>query len=257
MTCETLDGIEQSIAYLDSVPSERKFRFGKDVFTTEHMTRSLEKFQTFIENKPSQSELKKFIKANFWVYQSTGRKRSKQVLFTGYYEPIIRGSRNKRAPYLFPVYARPDDLLTIDLSLFSSRFKGRKIIGRHTGDTVVPYYDRQEIEQEGRLEENAEYLAWVKDQVDLFFLHIQGSGKIFLEDGQVLNVHYHATNGRPYRSIGKLLIDEGKIARAEMSMQKIRAYLEEHPEEIERILYHNPSYIFLRPRKTDRWDIWM
>jgi len=239
-------GIMQSLAYLQTVPADRRFRFGKDSFSTDHMVRSLEEFQSFIENNPSQNALKKFIKTNFWVYQSIGRDSSRRVLFTGYYEPIIRGSRQKSEPYLFPVYARPDDLLTIDLSLFSPRFEGDKITGRYTGDTVVPYYDRREIEQAGRMTENAEYLAWVKDRVDLFFLHIQGSGKIYLEDGKALNIHYHATNGRPYRSIGKLLIDEGKIARAEMSMQKIRAYLEEHPEEIEKVLYHNPSYVFFK-----------
>lgn len=238
--------IFQSISYLKTVSPSKKFRFGKDGFSADHMIQSLEYFQNFIDEKPSSKDLKKFIKKNYWVYQSIGSSQSKQVLFTGYYEPIILGSLTESDEYRFPVYARPDDLLTIDLSLFSPRFKGRKIIGRYTGRKIVPYYNRKEIEQEGHIKDRARPLAWVKNQVDLFFLQIQGSGKIYLENGQTLNVHYHTSNGRPYKSIGKLLIKKGKIERAEMSMQKIRSYLQEHPDETEEILNYNPSYVFFK-----------
>ena len=95
----------------------------------------------------------------------------------------------------------------------------------------------------------AKPLAWLKDNVDLFFLQIQGSGKVYLNTGQLLNVHYHTTNGHPYRSIGKLLINEGKIPRSQMSMQAIRAYLQKHPHEVQRILNYNPSYVFFKTEK--------
>jgi membrane-bound lytic murein transglycosylase A len=110
----------------------------------------------------------------------------------------------------------------------------------------LPYYDRRQIEKDELLEGRAPVLAWLKDPVDLFFLQIQGSGRIFLDDGSVLNVHYDSTNGKPYRSIGKLLIDEGKIPKSEMSMQQIRSYLRNHPEERDTILFHNPSYVFFK-----------
>jgi len=156
----------------------------------------------------------------------------------------LRGSLERRGDYVYPVYTRPDDLISINLSLFSSRFQGEKIMARIEDGRVLPYHDRRDIVGSDLLAGKADVLAWVDDRIDLFFLHIQGSGKIFLDTGASLNVHYAAANGRPYRSIGKLLLDEGKIERSEMSMQKIRAYLSTHPDEIERILSYNPSFVF-------------
>jgi membrane-bound lytic murein transglycosylase A len=244
------DGLEQcilqSILYLKKVPDARKFRFGEDVFDAAHMIRSMEHFLHFIQTKPSKQQLKKYIYSNYLVYRSVGSGNLGQVLFTGYYEPFLEGSLEKSTEYRFPIYARPSDLTTIDLSLFLPEFKGKKIVGRHTDQTVVPYYDRKDIEYKGILEGKAVEIAWLKDQVDLFFLQIQGSGKICLDNNEIIHVHYHATNGRPYRSIGKMLIDNGKIPREEMSMQKIRAYLHDHPEEAETVLNYNPSYVFFK-----------
>jgi membrane-bound lytic murein transglycosylase A len=167
-------------------------------------------------------------------------------LFTGYYEPLLNGRRSISPEYQYPIYARPDDLLTIDLRAFSEKFGGEKLIGRTQNKSIVPYHDRREIEEGGALYGKARALAWVSDPIDIFFLHVQGSGKIIMEDGQVLNLGYDTGNGRPYRSIGQLLIEEGKISRAEMSMQRIRSYLNENPAEIQRVLNHNPSYIFFK-----------
>jgi membrane-bound lytic murein transglycosylase A len=243
---ELTNGILGSISYLRRVSSTRTFRFGQDVYDTSHMIRSLEHFLNFIQAKPSNQELKEYIDTNYLVYRSVGGDTSGEVLFTGYYEPVLEGSLEPGPEYPFPIYARPDDLATIDLSLFSSQFKGKKIIGRYTHNSVVPYYDRKDIEYKKILKNKAKAIAWLKDRVDLFFLHIQGSGRIDLDTGETIHVHYHTTNGRPYRSIGKLLIDQGKISRAEMSMQKIRDYLYRHPEEAETVLNYNPSYVFFK-----------
>ncbi len=240
------NSISKSISYLRRVPSGRMFRFGKESYSTAHMIKSLEHFLSFIKTEPSDKDLKKYIKSNYFVYKSVGSNISGRVLFTGYYEPIIKGSLEKSFEYRFPIYSRPYDLITIDLSLFSEKYKGERIIGRYAEQTVFPYYERNEIENQGVLDSSAEEIAWVKDPVDLFFLQIQGSGKICLEDGDTINVHYHIANGRPYRSIGKLLIDEGKIPKSEMSMQKIRSYLSNHPDEVEAILNYNPSYVFFK-----------
>ena len=239
-------GVLQSILYLNKVPADRTFRFGKDVFDAAHMIRSMEHFLHFIQTKPSKQQLRKYISSNYLVYRSVGSGNPGQVLFTGYYEPLLEGSIEKSTEYRFPIYARPSDLTTIDLSLFLPAFKGKKIIGRYTDQTVVPYYDRKDIEYKGALEGKTAEIAWLKDRVDLFFLQIQGSGKIYLDNDDILHVHYHGTNGRPYRSIGKLLIDKGKIPREEMSMQKIRAYLYDYPEEAETVLNYNPSYVFFK-----------
>jgi membrane-bound lytic murein transglycosylase A len=200
----------------------------------------------FIQTKPSIQDLKKVIQSNYLVYRSVGNGNPGQVFFTGYYEPSLEGSLEQSTEYRFPIYARPEDLTTINLSLFLPEFKGKKIIGRYTDQTVVPYYDRNDIDCKGVLEGKTREIAWLRDRIDLFFLQIQGSGKINLNNDQTLHVHYHTTNGLPYRSIGKLLMDTDKIPREEMSMQKIRAYLNDHPEEVETILNYNPSYVFFK-----------
>jgi len=246
----TYDGVEhgilQSLSYLHKIPADRLFFFGKDRYTADHMIRSMQHFLDFIQTGPSPRELKEFIRSNYRIYRSVGRDGSGEVLYTGYYEPHLIGSSVQTAEYRFPIYARPQDLVTIDLSLFAEKYAGEKIIGRFADQMVVPYYERKEIDSEGVLEGNAEVLTWVKDPVDVFFLQIQGSGKIYLDTGEILSVHYHTSNGRPYRSIGKLLIDEEKITADEMSMQKIRQYLQDHPEEMEAVLNYNPSYVFFK-----------
>jgi membrane-bound lytic murein transglycosylase A len=239
-------GIQQSLTYLNKIPPDRSFVFGEDRYDTNHMIRSLEYFLAYIQQRPTAREMRKFIHANFLVYQSTGRNRQGEVLYTGYYEPHLRGSLFQSPEFPYPIYARPEDLVTIDLSLFSEKYHGQKIRGRFSEQTVIPYYDRKEIDSEGAIEGKAEVLAWVKDPVDIFFLQIQGSGKVYLQNGEVINVHYHTTNGHPYRSIGTLLIKENKISADEMSMQKIRAYLNEHPEEMQSVFNYNPSYVFFK-----------
>ena len=246
MVCDGLEyGILQSISYLKRFPSSRQFSFGKDSFNAAHMIKSMEHFLDFIRTGPSKDEFNKFIKSNYLVYKSIGGTNG-HVLFTGYYEPVLQGSLEQSTEYRFPIYARPCDLTTVDLSLFIPHLNNKRIIGRYTGRTVVPYFERDEIEYKDALKGKAEIIVWIKAQVDLFFLQIQGSGKIYLNDGRTINVHYDTTNGHPYRSIGKFLIEEGMIERSEMSMQKIRAYLREHPEEVKTILNFNPSYVFFK-----------
>ena len=240
------DGILQSLSYLKKKPQDTKFKFGQDVYETSHMVNSLVKFLEFTEKKPSADELRKYINENYYVYKSTGSNGSGEVLFTGYYEPLLEGSLLKSDTFQEPVYGTPSDLISIDLSLFSPKYAGEKITGRYTGQTVVPYYERKEIETERMLEGKAPVLAWVKDPVDLFFLQIQGSGKILLENGKTINIRYHAQNGHPYKAIGSLLIQKKIIPPSEMSMQRIRAYLDSNPKDVQNILNYNPSYVFFQ-----------
>jgi membrane-bound lytic murein transglycosylase A len=244
----TYNGLEhsilQSLTYLNKIPADRQFIFGKDQYNTEHMIKSLQHFLDYIQTRLPRQDLKEFIQSDYRIYRSVGRNGRGEVLYTGYYEPLLNGSLVRSEQYRFPIYTRPRDLITIDLSLFHEKFSGEKLIGRYKAQSVVPYYDRSEIETDGVLEDKAEVLAWAKDPVDVFFLQIQGSGKVQLDNGEVFNVHYQTTNGRPYRSIGKLLINEEKISAADMSMQKIREYLHNHPDEIDAVLNYNPSYVF-------------
>ena len=241
--------ILQNISYLQKRPSDMTFNFGQDSFNAAHMLKSCEFLLKFIKTKPSTRELGRFIKKNYIVYKSMGSEGSGDILFTGYYEPVLKGSFKKTSKYRFPVYACPDDLITVDLSLFSARLAGENIAGRFNGDTFIPYYSREEIDYKGAIEGKAKKIVWVADKISLFFLQIQGSGKIYTENGKLLNIHYHKTNGHPYRSIGKLLVNKNKIPMSEISMQTIKAYLKKHPKEAKKILSYNPSYVFFKLEK--------
>jgi len=148
--------------------------------------------------------------------------------------------------YPFPLYSKPDDMINIYLKEFNPKYKGERIIARLYNGDILPYFNRYEIDGKGLLREKGLEIAWVSDPVDIFFLQIQGSGQIRLENGQTIRVNYAASNGRPYRSIGRLLIDEGVIPGKEMSLNKLREYLEAHPQERDRILNYNESYVFFR-----------
>jgi membrane-bound lytic murein transglycosylase A len=228
------------------VPADRSYQFGQDRIDAAHLMQSLQYFLDFIRTNPSSRELKKFIRSHYNVYQSVGRDQKGEVLFTGYYEPHLSGRLSPDEEFRFPIYTLPIDILKIDLSAFGDKYKGETIVGRYTGETVIPYHDRREIDEDEALAGKAESLVWLKDPVDVFFLQIQGSGKVFLDTGEVINVHYHGTNGRPYRAIGTLLIEEQKIPKEKMSMQKIRAYLHDHPEEMAAVFNYNPSYVFFK-----------
>jgi membrane-bound lytic murein transglycosylase A len=164
---------------------------------------------------------------------------------TGYYEPEIAGSRTRRSGYEVPIYGRPADLIDVDLGTFSDNLKGRSIRGRVEGTKFVPFYDRTAIEQ-GALQGRGLEIAWAADPVELFFLQIQGSGRLRLPDGGIMRIGYASQNGRDYTGIGKLMIDRGILPKGQGSMQGIMAYLRKNPEEGRAIMRENKSYVFFR-----------
>jgi membrane-bound lytic murein transglycosylase A len=164
---------------------------------------------------------------------------------TGYFEPEIRGSREKRPGYQVPVYRRPPDLIDVDLGQFNDALKGKRIRGRVDRSNFVPYYDRTQIE-EGALAGRGLEIAWAADAVEFFFLQIQGSGRLLLPDGGVMRIGYDNQNGRDYTGIGKLLIDRGEIARGQGSMQGIMAYLRADPVKGQAAMRENKSFVFFR-----------
>ena len=163
---------------------------------------------------------------------------------TGYFIPEIAGSRQYRAGYA-PIYARPDDLVDVDLGAFSDNLKGRKIRGRVQGTNFVPYFDRTQIE-EGALAGKARVLGYAVDPVELFFLQVQGSGLVRMPDGAVLRIGYDSQNGRDYTGIGALMKSRGLLGPGQSSMQGIVAWLHEHPEEGRAIMRENKSFVFFR-----------
>jgi len=169
---------------------------------------------------------------------------------TGYYEPQIHGSRTRRKGYETPVYAKPNDLIEVDLGLFSTDLKGKKIRGRVDGQNFVPYFDRAEIDG-GALAGRGLEIAWAADPVELFFLQVQGSGRLLQPDGSVMRIGYAGQNGRDYTGIGKLMRDRGLLGPGEASMQGIMAWLRAHPEEGRAIMDENKSYVFFKELTGD------
>jgi membrane-bound lytic murein transglycosylase A len=167
-------------------------------------------------------------------------------LFTGYYEPEYPGSLEKAPDYPVPLYARPADLVTVNLGAFSEALKGKRVVGRVRAGALVPYPDRKEIEENG-LKTETRAVAWLKDPVDAFFLHIQGSGVVLLADGTRYRVGYAAQNGRDYTAIGRVLRQMGALAPDNISMQTIRQWLEDHPDKAAAVMQENQSFIFFRP----------
>ncbi|MBO9622392.1 MAG: murein transglycosylase A [Sphingomonas sp.] len=164
---------------------------------------------------------------------------------TGYYEPEIHGSRERRPGYDVPIYGVPSDLIEADLGLFSDDLKGKRIRGRVDGKSFVPYFDRTAIE-EGALQGRAPVIAWAADPVEIFFLQVQGSGRLRLPDGGVMRIGYAGQNGRDYTGIGKLMRDRGLLGPGQASMQGIVAWLREHPEEGRAIMRENKSFVFFQ-----------
>lgn len=165
-------------------------------------------------------------------------------LFTGYYEPLLNGSRRRGGPYQVPLQGLPRDLVRVDLGRFDTKLKGRRVTGRVNKGRLDPYPDRARIEKQGLRQ--APVLLWVDSAVDAFFLHIQGSGRVRLPDGGEVRLGYAGQNGRRYYAIGRELIKRGVLDRKTVSMQSIRRWLESHEKEAVEVMRLNPSYVFFR-----------
>ncbi|MCW3835433.1 murein transglycosylase A [Sphingomonas canadensis] len=186
--------------------------------------------------------------AFFARYFETVQIADGKAFATGYYEPEIAGSRERRPGYEVPIYAKPADLVEVDLGLFSDALKGKRIRGRVDGQSFVPYHDRTAIEQ-GALNGRAPIIAWAADPVEIFFLQVQGSGRLRLPDGGVMRIGYAGQNGRDYTGIGALMRQRGLLAPGQASMQGIMAWLRANPEQGRAIMRENKSFVFFQELK--------
>jgi membrane-bound lytic murein transglycosylase A len=238
--------IRHSVSYLEKLPPDRVVGEQPRRFTAREILDTLLAFAKLLDGWDCRECWTKEFNERFELLPSASDAASLEVLFTGYYQPVIDGSLIPTAEYRYPIYGKPADMITAEQVTLTPAATTEKVVGRLEGENFVPYYSRREIDDFGSLRGRGYEIAWLKDPIDVFFLHIQGSGILRLPDGRRIGVGYAAQNGRAYRSIGRLLIDDGKIPREEMSMQRLRRYLQERPEEQNAIFAHNESYIFFR-----------
>ena len=194
---------------------------------------------------PDRAQLRHFFEQHFQPWLIENGDGSNTGLVTGYYEPLLQGSRVRTERFRYPLYAAPTDLLTVELGELFPELKGRRVRGRLEGNRVVPYFTRAEIEVDNPPLTGQE-LAWVDNPVDLFFLQIQGSGRIAFQDGGGMRVGYADQNGHPFRSIGRLLVQRGDLTLAQASLQGIKDWAAAHPDQLRALLDANPSYVFFR-----------
>jgi len=196
--------------------------------------------------KGGDEEVRRFFEAEFLPYAISEESGKDEGLITGYYEPLIKGSRQRNAQNNIPVLGTPPDMLTIDLGDLYPELKHRRLRGRVVGNRVVPYFSRAEIEDSADGNWPGKPLLWVADPIEFFFLQIQGSGRVQLPDGSQVRIGYADQNGHPYRSIGRVLIERGDLKAEEASMQGIQAWGRRNPERLRALLNENPSYVFFR-----------
>jgi membrane-bound lytic murein transglycosylase A len=186
-----------------------------------------------------------YFEQHFNAYQVLAADGKGTGLVTGYYEPLLHGSRLPDERNRYPLYAPPDDLLTVDLADVYPELKDKRVRARVDGKRVVPYWTRADIDA-GKAMIAGKELLFVDDAVEAFFLQIQGSGRVELPDGSIVRVGYADQNGQPYRSIGRILVERGELTLDEASMQGIKQWGHDHPEALPALLAENPSYVFFR-----------
>lgn len=247
MDLESLEtAVEKSLQYYKRAAGRASVRMEESRVTMQELQDSLIALREILRSNDPAEVRQERIRNEFDVYQATGLDGKNTVLFTGYFESRLKGSLQKTGEYRYPIYRTPDDAVSVNLLKFNEKYKSDQLVGRVKNGELLPYYTRSEIDEQGVLNGRDLELAWVDDRIDLFMMHTQGSGKIELTDGRLLQVGYALKNGRPFQSIGNYLLKTGRIAPHQLSYKEIKRYLREHPDELTEILGANESYIFFR-----------
>ena len=229
-----------SIEYYQRLSADQQFKYGSIKYSPKEMIASHQHFLRILD-LPEVERLEK-LQQDFLWFESLNEKN--QAFFTGYYEPLLQGGLNESGKFPVPLYRVPSDLVAVNLSDFDEKYGNRVLRGKIVDQKFVKYDDRDEISYKDSLRSRATPLAWVKNDIELFFLQIQGSGVIELPNGDLFRVNYADQNGHPYRAIGRILL--GEIPREKMSLKALKEYLYDHPERVQEILNYNPSYTFFR-----------
>lgn len=194
---------------------------------------------------PDDAAIRAYFENGFVPWQIENTASGNTGLITGYYEALLTGSR-ERKPGSVPLYGVPDDMLTIELGSVYPDLKSMRLRGRVAGNKVLPYWSRADIDAGRAGIAPEKVLLWADNAIDAFFMEVQGSGRVQLEDGSMVRLGYADQNGQPYKSIGKWLVDQGEMTLDQASMQSIRAWAEANPQRLPELLAANPSYVFFR-----------
>jgi len=247
MDIESLDrAIGKSLQYFGRASGKGPFLMGDAWVSVQELRDSLIALREILGSADTEEVKQNRIRQAFDVYRTTGLDGRNNVLITGYFESLLRGSLTRTERFKYPIYRSPADAVAVNLGKFSEKYGSRQLIGRVIDGELIPYHSRRDIEEGGILSGRNLEIAWVDDRVDLFFLHTQGSGKIELPDGSLLQIGYASRNGRPFQSVGTHLLKTGKLAPENNSYREIKKYLKEHPEDLTEILGYNESFIFFR-----------
>lgn len=226
-------------SYIAGLPTNYSTTIHGGRYSRDQLLASIDGFISLLEQNISLQELSRQLLQHFTVIEARGRRGSGEMLVTGYYEPLFGGSLNSTPPYLYPLYQTPKNLVKQQ-----DPPSGKMRVGRlDNHGRLLPFWTREEIEGSEKPLAGSE-LVYLRDPFEVFLLHIQGSGRIVLPDGTVRPVRFANHNGHAYHSIGKLLVDEGKMTLEESSIPAIRRYFSHHPFDLKRVLNHNPRYIF-------------
>lgn len=237
------EAVQQSIRYYLRLKESHQFAYGDLTYSPKEMIASLNLFLNTIQSYQGTLRTQELQK-KFLFFES--KSPDEAPLFTGYYEPTLFGSVIPSERFSVPLYATPPDLTQANLGLFKEEWKGETIRGKLKGNQFVPYDSRDQISYQNSLEDRAEPIVYVENDIELFFLQIQGSGLIELQDKSIKRVNYANQNGHKYYAVGRLLIEEDKVPREKMSLQAIKEYLYANPDDVKRVLNTNPSYTFFR-----------
>jgi membrane-bound lytic murein transglycosylase A len=247
MDLATLDAaLQKSLDFYSRTAGEGGRLMGDRVVTLQDLRESIAALRAILQLNENEQLRQAKIRESFDVYRSTGLDGKNTVTFTGYFEPIMNGSVTKTERYKYPIYRAPDDAVIVYLRKFGERYPYDQLVGRVQNAELVPYYRRAEIDELGFLAGRNLEIVWVDDRIELFFLHIQGSGKIKLSNGNILQIGYALKNGRPFRSVTTYLLEKKRITPEERSYRAVKKYLRDHPEELSEVLSYNESYVFFR-----------
>ena len=203
-----------------------------------------ELFTEVCEKAESEIDGKKFFTLYFQPYKLLDENSSDEGLITGYYEPLLYGSLKKTSRYKYPLYKTPKDMYIVDFTSIYPDLKTYKLRGKLVGNKVLPYDSREEIEKNPSKE--LEPIVYVDNKVDVFLLHVQGSGKVLLDTGELINVGYAEQNGRKFKGIGMYMLNKGYITKDELSAQGMKKYLDKNPSKADEVLNQNESYVFFQ-----------